>query len=272
MPHNTITRPVPPVEYLRECLDYRPETGALVWLGRPPGHFSSPASHFRFMSRWAGKPAGSYTASGYLSIRLGGTLYMAHRLAWALYYGAAPEVSLALDHINGRKDDNRIANLREVTHAVNGLGAVKNSKNTSGHNGVSWASKQRKWCAQVGFQGKVRNLGYYDDIADAIAARKRADAELGFSAYHGQDNPCNVPSTSPQKTRCSNTSGHPGVWYRKSRNRWEATIMVAGKSIYLGRFKVKEDAIAARKAGEIEYGVADRIVYGSGAIIQDPPT
>jgi hypothetical protein len=53
--------------------------------------------------------------------------------------------------------------------------------------------------------------------------------------------------------RIDNTSGHKGVsWHRKNKN-WVAQIHLHGQHIHLGSFANKEDAIAARKAGELRY-------------------
>ena len=57
-----------------------------------------------------------------------------------------------------------------------------------------------------------------------------------------------------QKIPCNNTSGHMGVTWDKARKKWLAHIMVCKKAINLGRFKDIDDAITARKAGEIQYG------------------
>lgn len=51
----------------------------------------------------------------------------------------------------------------------------------------------------------------------------------------------------------SNKSGVTGVRFDKRRNKWIATIMQNGKSIYLGQYCNIEDAISARKAAEIKY-------------------
>lgn len=42
-----------------------------------------------------------------------------------------------------------------------------------------------------------------------------------------------------------NTSGHKGVYWDKSKNRWLAAIGFDGKLNFIGRFRRKEDAIAA---------------------------
>lgn len=50
-----------------------------------------------------------------------------------------------------------------------------------------------------------------------------------------------------------NTSGHTGVMYYKSRSKWLAQIQFEGKSHKLGYYDRIEDAITARKLGELKY-------------------
>lgn len=57
--------------------------------------------------------------SNYQNIAVGRKPFSAHRAAWFLSYGRWPRKGLELDHINGIKSDNRLDNLREVTHAEN---------------------------------------------------------------------------------------------------------------------------------------------------------
>jgi hypothetical protein len=49
-------------------------------------------------------------------------------------------------------------------------------------------------------------------------------------------------------------SGHAGVTWDKSKSRWTAEIMNHGKTIHLGVFKNKDDAIAVRKLAEQAFG------------------
>jgi len=52
----------------------------------------------------------------------------------------------------------------------------------------------------------------------------------------------------------TNTSGTVGVYWRKNRKVWVATITVARQFIYLGYFPRYSDAVNARKNAEVLYG------------------
>lgn len=58
-----------------------------------------------------------------------------------------------------------------------------------------------------------------------------------------------------KKTRSDSRTGHKGVSkrVRKGLTRYEVSITVKGKRIYLGSCQKIEDAITARKAAEVEY-------------------
>ena len=57
---------------------------------------------------------------------------------------------------------------------------------------------------------------------------------------------------------CTNTSGHNGVHPHKGSGKWQAQITFNYKVIYLGLFESIEEAVAARKAGELRYWGAHR--------------
>jgi len=71
----------------------------------------------------AGQVVGTVCADGY--VRLGGSrrghvpgYQYAHRVIWEAVHGSIPD-GLEIDHINGRKADNRICNLEAVSKSVN---------------------------------------------------------------------------------------------------------------------------------------------------------
>lgn len=44
-----------------------------------------------------------------------------------------------------------------------------------------------------------------------------------------------------------NSTGYKGIWFNKSRNKWESSIVVRGKRTNLGRFTTANEASAARE-------------------------
>lgn len=51
----------------------------------------------------------------------------------------------------------------------------------------------------------------------------------------------------------NNTTGYKGVYYNKRDKTWNARVTVSGRTILLGTFPTKEEAIAARQEGEEKY-------------------
>jgi hypothetical protein len=70
----------------------------------------------------AGEIAGEVGLWGYVWIEINGTNYMAQDLAWLSVHGDFP--SGPLEHINGDKTDNRIANLRPVARRASVCGQL----------------------------------------------------------------------------------------------------------------------------------------------------
>lgn len=131
----------------------------------------------------AGSIAGRIARDGYRNIGIGIRRVQAHRLAWFIFYGEWPKHEL--DHINGMRDDNRISNLREVSHDENQKNLKLSKSNTSGVVGVVYNKKAGKWQAQIKAPDRHIHLGVFSKFEDAVCARKKAEVDLGFHPNHG---------------------------------------------------------------------------------------
>ena len=149
---------------LREILHYEPATGTFTRLV------------YRSSNAKSGQIVGSPDKDGYLRFYIDGRLYGAHRLAWLYVFGEWP--SKDLDHINRIKADNRIANLREVSHSENLQNTTLCSRNKSGFKGVSWYARTKRWVAHIKSEGRTKHLGYFDTPELAFAAYCDAAKQL----------------------------------------------------------------------------------------------
>lgn len=147
---------------LRTMLAYNKDTGIFTWITRP-----AKAVHI-------GDVAGSPDKFGYVTIGFKKKVYKAHRLAWLYSYGIWPDG--LIDHINGRKDDNRLCNLRVVAADGNSQNVRRpNRRNKSGFLGVIWF--QNKWRASITINYKTHWLGDYSTPEEAHAAYLKAKRE-----------------------------------------------------------------------------------------------
>ena len=172
-------------EDARNFFDYAPDVGALIWRPRPVEHFKDASYQLRWNNRCAGKSAENVGNNGYLRINLAGRMYLVHRIVWLWVNGSWPTGEI--DHINGCRTDNRIANLREVAHAENARNAARPSTNTSGVIGVSYDARDGLWHAYIGVGiGRRKSLGYFRTKAEACAARQAGERLLGYHPNHGR--------------------------------------------------------------------------------------
>lgn len=94
-----------------------------------------------------------------------------------LFYGKFPSDSI--DHINGDRSDNRIANLREATIAENkqNIGNAP-SHNKSGLIGAHRDASGRGWSSCIIVNKKYTYLGRFATAEEAHAAYVKAKTEL----------------------------------------------------------------------------------------------
>lgn len=174
------------VDDLNALLEYRPLTGKFFWRVRPDRMFSAAKHAFIWNKRYAGTRADRQgNRAGYLRITINDTKYYAHRIAWAMHYGAFPAAGLHIDHVDKNKANNSIQNLRCVTASDNHKNTKLQRNNTSGFVGVCWVEGRSKWMAYAKVNQKHVHLGYYNSVEEAVLARKDFSTGHGFLETHG---------------------------------------------------------------------------------------
>jgi hypothetical protein len=153
--------------YLKEVATYDKENGEFRW-------------RITRLKAKAGKLAGNvHRPSGYRQIKIDGHVYHAHRLAWLYVHGEWPQH--LVDHIDGNRDNNVLANLRAATDAENSRnGPARKRGRQSGYKGVRWFAPARKWRARIVVDYKDIHLGLFDDPYEAHLAYREASKR-----YHG---------------------------------------------------------------------------------------
>ena len=144
-------------ERLRELLNYCPETGVFTWRIKPCSRIS------------VGAVAGS-ASHGYLEISIESERFLAHRLAWLYTHGVWP--AFQIDHLNGQRSDNRIANLRDVEPRINcqNQRKAKGDNKLSGRLGVYFDRGSQKWRPKIQVDGKQIYGGSYASVDEAASA------------------------------------------------------------------------------------------------------
>lgn len=180
-------------EYLKECFDYNPHKGELVWRERPRHHFATEAAWKCFLTKYPRQVAGHekyYTDfKTYNEICFYGSVnWFAHRLIWKLVTGDDPGSDFDIDHINGDTLDNRWVNLRLTKHNMRNKRKLKN--NTSGYVGVSYREDSGRYRARLAIDnpdGTTRRItiGNYDTAEAANEALVEYRANHNYTERHG---------------------------------------------------------------------------------------
>lgn len=106
-----------------------------------------------------GDVAGGKHGGGYITISVLGRKYLAHRLAWLYVHGQWPAGEI--DHIDGRRDRNTFANLRDVSRSVNQQNQ-RQSRSDSTHGFFGVTRNGTGWAARIWIGGKHFHLGTFD--------------------------------------------------------------------------------------------------------------
>ena len=76
-----------------------------------------------------------------------------------------------VDHINGKREDNNIKNLRYATFEENNRNRKIAKNNASSVKGVNFDKDKNKWRARITIDGIRIHLGYFDTIEEAKLSR-----------------------------------------------------------------------------------------------------
>lgn len=153
-------------ERLREVLSYDIETGVFRWRTVPPKK--------KYL---LGKVAGRIGTGGYVRIQVDGREYQAHRLAWLYVHGTFPRQQV--DHIDGNRQRNAIANLRDVSASANQQNQRRaQSGSASGRLGAHPGKAPGRFYAMIAVDGVNRYLGTFDGAEAAHAAYLAAKRAL----------------------------------------------------------------------------------------------
>ena len=144
-------------ELANQYFNYDELSGDIFWKISRQGHVK------------AGDLAGAM-GKHYRYIYIFGKNYLAHRLAWLLYYKTWPENQI--DHLNGIKTDNRISNLQDVTKSEN----MQNTKSK----GYFLNKNNGLYVAQINANNRHYSLGSYKTTKEARSAYLSAKKILKF--------------------------------------------------------------------------------------------
>ncbi len=156
--------PLPSIDRLREILTYFPDTGELVWKKRISIRIN------------VGDIAGSMGSDGYFRIGIDGKRYKLHRIAFLM--GAGIEWPDDIDHVNGKRTDNSLKNLRRANRKINGQNHRKADVDSlTGVLGVTKRGECR-YVAQISAGGKNHYLGTFEKKHEAHEAYIKAKRKM----------------------------------------------------------------------------------------------
>lgn len=166
---SSITRKTPNQKELMDRLSYDPDTGMFTHLTNIGGGE-------------IGRIAGGTARGGYWEIRIFNRLFGAHRLAWLYMTGELPSGRMSIDHVNGKRDDNRWANLRLATYEQQSWNSAVKSCCKSGLKGAWPCKSTGRWQSVIQTNGKRVFLGRFDTAQEAheawvLAATKARGSE-----------------------------------------------------------------------------------------------
>ena len=130
--------------------------------------------------------------------------------------------------------------------------------------GAYFDKANNKWKAKIMIDGKQHHIGLYENEKEAAIDYARA-----LFKYRGQqalDKARERKSSAPaidlndvppqpliHKLKWFGGSKYAGVSFKKSRNKWDASIMIMGKNRHIGYYEIEEEAAADYARAAFKY-------------------
>lgn len=181
---------------------------------------------------------------------------------------------LVIDHINRNRLDNRKINLRACTQQQNMFNKGIMDKNQYGVTGISKVNG--RYQSSITIDGKFINLGYFDNVKDAVMERLKAEV-VYYKEYapqkhlfeeYGIDSNIDYNVHKYVGRKDGNEKKVKGIHkykYRTSQgkynSKWRVEFSIKGKKYYLGLFDKLDEAIEI-KENWYKLHVKDGIVIG----------
>ena len=148
------------VEDLKSRLKYNSANGCLTWLNGPrKGCIAGSLRNDKYGLR-------------YWRVKIKEHYIDAHRVAWAIFYGAWPDGYI--DHIDGDCLNNKIDNLRIVTPRVNS----QNNKRARAGKLTGAYKRGNMYYSMIRFEGRQFFIGVFDTELEAHNAYLKAEIGL----------------------------------------------------------------------------------------------
>ena len=124
----------------------------------------------------AGKQAGHLSKRGYSDLHLSklGT-FKCHVIVWLLH-NKTIDVSKCIDHVDGNRENNRIDNLREVTHSDNGKN--RESRTNTGYKNLHLHKHKNAYYVYWSENGKRQHVFF--KVSDYASAEEALQKSLAF--------------------------------------------------------------------------------------------
>ena len=137
-------KPLPPQHLLKERYDYDEHQGHLINRKNMSGRGGG-----------IGSLIGRIDKAGRRRAYFNGSKYFEYNLIWMWYYGEDIPEHLEVDHIDNDRDNNKIENLRLVTHGENQLNRIDTKRN-----GCLWKDNPVRI-----EKDRKRTLSYYHNLS-----------------------------------------------------------------------------------------------------------